>query len=125
MSHPEIVVKSDGQIDVLPKHVPAGPVFYAKKITALVVFGVLLGLLVRYVNGCTTFWGGFLIWGVVTRVIKSLIIAGFLLSCLTAAARRVIRILTSHVRPWLNAQPVLARRLSKVLGAVTAEVGQG
>ena len=30
---------------------PGGPVFYAKKITALVVFGVLLGLLVRYVNG--------------------------------------------------------------------------
>lgn len=30
---------------------PGGPVFYAKKITALIVFGVLLGLVVKYVNG--------------------------------------------------------------------------
>jgi hypothetical protein len=37
---------------------PGGPGFYAKKICALVIFGVLLGLLVRHVNGCTTFWGG-------------------------------------------------------------------
>jgi len=37
---------------------PGGPVFYAKKIIALIMFGVLLGLLVRYVNGCTTFWCG-------------------------------------------------------------------
>lgn len=48
---------------------PGGPVFYVKKVTALIVFGVLLGLLVRYVNGCTTFWGGFLtaysLWNVV------------------------------------------------------------
>ena len=39
---------------------PGGPVFYAKKITAHIVFGVLLGLVVKYVNGCTTFWSGFL-----------------------------------------------------------------
>ena len=39
---------------------PGGPGFYAKKITTLVIFGVLLGLLVRYVNGCTTFWCGVL-----------------------------------------------------------------
>ncbi len=37
---------------------PGGPGFYAKKVVALIVFGVLLGLLVRYVNGCTTFWCG-------------------------------------------------------------------
>ena len=37
---------------------PGGVAFYAKKITAMVIFGVLLGLLVRYVNGCTTFWCG-------------------------------------------------------------------
>ena len=37
---------------------PGGPVFYAKKITALIVFGVLLGLVVKYVNGYTTFWAG-------------------------------------------------------------------
>lgn len=32
--------------------------FYAKKICAIAIFGILLGLLVRYVNGCTTFCGG-------------------------------------------------------------------
>jgi len=32
--------------------------FYAKKICAIAIFGILPGLLVRYVNGCTTFWGG-------------------------------------------------------------------
>ncbi len=37
---------------------PGGPGFYAKKIVALIIFGVLLGLLVKYVNGCTTFWCG-------------------------------------------------------------------
>ena len=37
---------------------PGGALFYAKKITALVVFGILLGLLVRYVNGGTSFWSG-------------------------------------------------------------------
>ena len=37
---------------------PGGVAFYAKKVSAMVVFGVLLGLLVRYVNGCETFWHG-------------------------------------------------------------------
>ena len=37
---------------------PGGPVYYAKKLIAMLCFGVLLGLLVRYVNGCTTFWSG-------------------------------------------------------------------
>lgn len=37
---------------------PGGVGFYTKKLTALVVFGILLGLLVRYINGCTTFWSG-------------------------------------------------------------------
>ena len=37
---------------------PGGAAFYAKKISALLLFGVLLGLLVRYANGCTTFWRG-------------------------------------------------------------------
>lgn len=35
-----------------------GAVFYTKKIVAMAVFGVLLGLLVRYVNGCDTFMCG-------------------------------------------------------------------
>lgn len=39
---------------------PGGPVFYAKKLIALLLFGVLLGLLVRYVNGCSSFWCGVL-----------------------------------------------------------------
>jgi hypothetical protein len=37
---------------------PGGTGFYVKKVTALIVFGVLLGLLVRYVNGCSTFLCG-------------------------------------------------------------------
>lgn len=37
---------------------PGGAVLYVKKITAMIVFGALLGLLVRYVNGCATFWSG-------------------------------------------------------------------
>ena len=37
---------------------PGGPTFYAKKGVAVVVFGILLGLLGKYVNGCTTFWSG-------------------------------------------------------------------
>ncbi|MBR1434321.1 MAG: hypothetical protein IJ584_04325 [Bacteroidales bacterium] len=48
---------------------PGGTVFYVKKVTAMIVFGALLGLLVRYVNGCTNFWGGALtayaLWNVV------------------------------------------------------------
>lgn len=45
-----------GLVDASNK--PGGAVFYAKKIFAMLLFGVLLGLLVRYVNGCTTFWCG-------------------------------------------------------------------
>ena len=48
---------------------PGGPVFYVKKTAAIILFGVLLGLLVRYVNGCTSFFGGSLtayaLWNVV------------------------------------------------------------
>ena len=48
--------KSLGLVD--DSNRPGGLAFYAKKITALVIFGVLLGLLVRYVNGCQTCWCG-------------------------------------------------------------------
>lgn len=48
--------KSLGLVD--DSNRPGGPVFYAKKLIAMLCFGVLLGLLVRYVNGCTTFWSG-------------------------------------------------------------------
>lgn len=37
---------------------PGGTAFYVKKVVAMLLFGVLLGLLVRYVNGSTTFWCG-------------------------------------------------------------------
>ena len=48
--------KSLGLVD--DSNRPGGPAFYAKKLIALLVFGVLLGVLARYVNDCTTFWCG-------------------------------------------------------------------
>ena len=55
---PAIIDRCDklGLVDVSNR--PGGAAFYAKKICAMVVFGVLLGLLVRYVNGCTTYCCG-------------------------------------------------------------------
>ena len=48
---------------------PGGTGFYLKKISALILFGAILGLLVRYVNGCGTFLSGALtayaLWAVV------------------------------------------------------------
>jgi hypothetical protein len=35
-----------------------GPGFIIVKLGALILFGVALGLLMRYVNGCETFWSG-------------------------------------------------------------------
>lgn len=57
---PAIIDRCDklGLVDASNK--PRGAVFYAKKGCAMVLFGVLLGLLVRYINGCTTFWSGVL-----------------------------------------------------------------
>jgi hypothetical protein len=57
---PAIIERCDklGLVDASNK--PGGATFYAKKIVALVLFGILLGLLVRYVNGCTTYWSGVL-----------------------------------------------------------------
>jgi hypothetical protein len=37
---------------------PGGVFFYVKKVVAMMIFGILLGLLVRYVNGCKMFWYG-------------------------------------------------------------------
>ena len=48
--------KSLGLVD--DSNRPGGVAFYVKKITAMAIFGILLGLLVRYVNGCTTFLRG-------------------------------------------------------------------
>ena len=57
---PAIIERCDklGLVDASNK--PGGVAFYVKKLTAMAVFGVLLGLLVRYINGCTSFWSGFL-----------------------------------------------------------------
>ena len=55
---PAIIERCDklGLVDASNK--PGGVTFYVKKVTAMAIFGVLLGLLVKYVNGCTTFWYG-------------------------------------------------------------------
>ncbi|MBR1435072.1 MAG: hypothetical protein IJ584_08165, partial [Bacteroidales bacterium] len=49
---PAIIERCDqlGLVDASNK--PGGTVFYVKKVGAMMVFGILLGLLVRYVNGC-------------------------------------------------------------------------
>ena len=66
---PAIIERCDklGLVDVSNR--PDGAVFYTKKIVAMMVFGVLQGILVRYVNGCTTFLNGCLtayaLWAVV------------------------------------------------------------
>ena len=55
---PAIIERCDrlGLVDASNR--PGGVAFYIKKIMAMMVFGVLLGLLVRYVNDCETFWCG-------------------------------------------------------------------
>ena len=55
---PAIIERCDqlGLVDASNK--PGGVTFYVKKVTAMAIFGVMLGLLVKYVNGCTTFWCG-------------------------------------------------------------------
>jgi hypothetical protein len=55
---PAIIERCDqlGLVDASNR--PGGVGFYVKKIVAMIIFGVLLGLLVRYVNRCTTFLCG-------------------------------------------------------------------
>ena len=55
---PAIIERCDrlGLVDAGNK--PGGAAFYVKKVTAMALFGVLMGLLVKYVNGCTTFCRG-------------------------------------------------------------------
>ena len=55
---PAIIERCDklGLVDASNK--PGGVAFYVKKVTSMAIFGVLLGLLVKYVNGCETFWDG-------------------------------------------------------------------
>ena len=58
-NYPPIIVercKSLGLVDESNR--PGGVTYSVKKITAMTIFGIMLGLLVRYVNGCTTFLSG-------------------------------------------------------------------
>ena len=69
-NYPPAIIERCKQLELVDEgNRPGGTGFYAKKIAALLVFGVLLGLLVRYVNGCTSFLSGALtayaIWCVV------------------------------------------------------------
>ena len=58
-NYPPAIIERCKQLGLVDEsNRPGGAGFYAKKVTALLVFGLLLGLLVRYVNGCTTFWCG-------------------------------------------------------------------
>ncbi|MBQ6044296.1 MAG: hypothetical protein IJL42_02085 [Bacteroidales bacterium] len=69
-NYPPAIIERCKQLELVDEgNRPGGTGFYAKKIAALLVFGVLLGLLVRSVNGCTSFLSGALtayaIWCVV------------------------------------------------------------
>lgn len=55
---PAIIERCDKLGLVDESNRPGGAGFYVKKLTAMAFFGALLGLLVRYVNGCTSFWCG-------------------------------------------------------------------
>ena len=58
-NYPPAIIERCGQLGLVgASNRPGGASFYIKKIVAMMVFGVLLGLLVRYINGCETFWWG-------------------------------------------------------------------
>ena len=58
-NYPPAIIERCKQLGLVDEsNRPGGTGFYVKKVAALLVFGVLLGLLVRFANGCTTFWCG-------------------------------------------------------------------
>lgn len=58
-NYPPAIIERCDKLGLVDASNKAGGVgFYVKKLTAMAIFGILLGLLVRYVNGCTTFWCG-------------------------------------------------------------------
>ena len=60
-NYPPAIIERCKQLGLVDEsNRPGGTGFYVKKVAALLVFGVLLGLLVRFANGCTTFWCGVL-----------------------------------------------------------------
>ena len=79
--------KSLGLVD--DSNRPGGPAFYAKKIIALLVFGVLLGVLARYVNDCTTFWCGALMAYALWCVVN--LFDAFVLDCIWFLPRQTLR----------------------------------
>jgi hypothetical protein len=69
-NYPPAIIERCSQLGLVDaSNRPGGTSFYIKKIVAMMVFGVLLGLLVRYVNGCQTYWCGaltaYVLWVVV------------------------------------------------------------
>ena len=55
---PAIIARCD-DLDLVDEcNCLGGALYYEKKIVAMLVFGILLGLLVRYINGCETFVSG-------------------------------------------------------------------
>ena len=58
-NYPPAIIKRCDQLGLVnSSNKPGGMAFYVKKVTAMIVFGVLLGILVHFANGCTTFWCG-------------------------------------------------------------------
>ena len=58
-NYPSAIIERCDQLGLVDaSNRPSGLSFYIKKIVAMMVFGVLLGLLVRYVNGYDIFWCG-------------------------------------------------------------------
>lgn len=58
---PAIVKRAEALGLVNSDNRPGGKAFYLKKCFALIIFGVLLGLLVRFVNHADSFWHGALL----------------------------------------------------------------
>lgn len=51
-NYPPVIIERCDQLGLVDAgNKPGGFIFYTKKIVAMVLFGVLLGMLVRYVNG--------------------------------------------------------------------------
>ena len=58
-NYPPAIIERCNQLGLVDaSNRPGGATFYVKKIAAMVMFGIILGLLVRYVNGCETYWRG-------------------------------------------------------------------
>lgn len=60
-NYPPAIVERCRQLGLVDQdNSPRGKVFYIKKGVAMVVIGIVLGVMVQYINGCETFWSGVL-----------------------------------------------------------------